>query len=106
MQRNAQQARVTDQLNGDDRDRLEDRLTRLLGAIIGGRDLQRSLGFSTPTSFRRAYERGNVGVHTFQIRGRRGRFALARDVANWLVDQATSKASLLHEEKEDASSPA
>jgi len=72
------------------RDLLEDRLTRVLGAVIGGDHLHRSLGFPTSTAFRRACERGTVGIRVFQIRGRRGRFALATDVADWIMSQAAA----------------
>jgi hypothetical protein len=70
------------------RDELEDRLTRVLGAVIGQANLYRSLGFPTAVAFRRACHRGTLTIHTFAIQGRRGRFALAHDVAAWLVERA------------------
>lgn len=58
------------------------------GPVIGGEPLATALGFPSLGAFRRALSRGNVGVPVFQIEGRRGRFALTRDVAAWLARQA------------------
>lgn len=52
------------------------------GALIG------ALGFRTAAAFRQARRRGQVGVRTFRIDGRRGTFALTVDVARWLVFEA------------------
>ena len=64
---------------------LEEQLVRLYGVIIGGAALHHALGFSTASAFKRAFSRGVLTVHTFRIPGRRGRFATARDVAQWVT---------------------
>jgi hypothetical protein len=60
------------------------------GELIGGPELQRSLGFRTAEAFRQARRRGQLSVPTFQLPSRRGHFALARDVAEWLCAQRFS----------------
>lgn len=55
------------------------------GPVLGGEPLRRALGFRTDIAFTRACERAHVGVHTFRLPFRRGRFAFAEDVADWLI---------------------
>jgi len=57
------------------------------GELITGPELYRSLGFRTAEAFRQAKRRGPLPVSTFQLPSRRGHFALARDVADWLCTQ-------------------
>lgn len=71
-------------MSPDDAEELEASLTRTLGALIGGEALSKTLGYRSQSAFRRALARGRVPVHVFMIEGRRGRFALARDLAAWL----------------------
>lgn len=66
-------------------DALEASLTRALGPVLGGAQLTRALGYPTQSAFRRALSRGAVPIPVFTIAGRRGRFALTRDVAAWLI---------------------
>jgi len=66
---------------------LEASLTRTLGALVGGASLTRALGYPTQAAFRKALARNRVPIRVFSIEGRRGRFALVRDLAAWLYAQ-------------------
>jgi hypothetical protein len=70
---------------------LSELLVREYGVAIGGRNLRKVLGFESATAFGRAVRAGHVGVRLFQMPGRRGRFALAQELAIWLEHQAKSK---------------
>lgn len=67
----------------------ETRLIRALGATVGGVALTRALGYPSQDAFRKAHQRGRVPVATFEVEGRRGRFASAIDIAGWLWRQRT-----------------
>jgi len=62
-------------------------LIRALGATVGGGELTRALGYPSQDAFRKAHQRGRVPVKTFELDGRRGRFAMATDIATWLWSQ-------------------
>lgn len=70
---------------------LEDILARDLlhryGPLLSQDDLWRALGYASLDGFRQAQLRGTVPVHVFALENRRGKFALARDVAQWLTQQ-------------------
>lgn len=68
----------------------ETRLIRALGATVGGETLSRALGYPTQDAFRKAHQRGRVPVETFEVAGRRGRFAVVVDIAAWLWRQRGS----------------
>lgn len=81
----------------DDRDaelklanKLELELLEKHGQLLGGKDLQRALGYRSGDAFRQAVCRNTVPIHTFEIENRRGRFALACDIAKWLAKQRYS----------------
>jgi hypothetical protein len=59
-------------------------LTETYGAVMSGVELRKALGFKSVSAFHRAVAAGNVQVGFFRMPGRRGRFALASDVAAWL----------------------
>lgn len=59
-------------------------LTQALGPVVGGSALSRALGFRTQAAFRKAKQRGRLPVATFEVEGRRGRFAATADIAAWL----------------------
>lgn len=61
-------------------------LEERFGLIVAGRDLVRLLGYRTPAAFRQAAHRKSLGIHTFFIRGRRGRCARTSDVARWAFE--------------------
>jgi len=64
---------------------IEATLIREEGAILGGDALRRALGYRSLDALRKAIRRGTIPVTVFPLQGRRGRFALARDVAVWLA---------------------
>jgi hypothetical protein len=61
-------------------------LTARYGELIGGSLLSKTLGFSSMAAMKQAINRETLKVPTFFITGRRGRFALTTDVANWLAE--------------------
>lgn len=66
---------------------LERQLSERYGAMLGSKDLWRELGFPSPNAFRQALARGTIEVPVFEVSNRRGRFTLAKDVANWIANQ-------------------
>lgn len=60
------------------------RLIAALGATVGGNTLSRALGYRSQDAFRKAHQLNRLPVHTFELAGRRGRFAAATDIAQWL----------------------
>lgn len=73
---------------------LEDDLRRTLenrhGAAMSGKALWSSLGYRSAETFRRAAVKGDLPIPVFDIPGRRGKFALAKDVAHWLAERRAS----------------
>lgn len=66
---------------------LEHRLCERYGLMLGSKDLWRELGYPSPNAFRQALIRGTVDIPVFEVSNRRGRFALAHDVAQWIASQ-------------------
>lgn len=62
----------------------ERRMIHALGATVGGSSLSKALGYPSQDAFRKAFQRGLLPVPTFSLKGRRGRFAAAVDIAQWL----------------------
>ncbi|AVP98906.1 hypothetical protein C7S18_17735 [Ahniella affigens] len=65
---------------------LERDLLGRYGPIIGADDLRQALGFTSQDAFRQAVFRGQVPVPIFALPNRRGKFALAKDIARWLAE--------------------
>lgn len=65
-------------------ERFEQQLICALGATVGGKTLSRALGYPSQDAFRKAHQRGKVPVVTFEVEGRRGRFASVVDIAAWI----------------------
>lgn len=61
-----------------------DLLTRY-GPILGGEALRHALGYASTDAFRQALSRRQLPVPIFELPNRRGKFALAKDVAHWLA---------------------
>lgn len=59
-------------------------LTQTLGPVVGGNALSKALGYRTQAAFRKAKQRGRLPIRTFEVEGRRGRFAATSDIAAWL----------------------
>lgn len=55
-----------------------------LTGLIGGLALANALGYRSTDSMRKAASRGSLPVTTFNVEGRKGRFAYKNDVQNWL----------------------
>jgi hypothetical protein len=55
------------------------------GELIGGAALSRCLGYRTQRAFQMGIKRGQVPVETFNLPGRRGRYARTFEVAAWLA---------------------
>lgn len=68
---------------------LSEQLIGLYGPMLGGRDLYAALGFKSYAAFYRSKQRNEIGIAVFTLPGRRGWFALATDVAEWLEAQST-----------------
>ncbi len=68
-------------------DRIEHDLLDRHGPMVGGHALCAALGFSSMGAFRQALARGRVPIPVFSLPLRRGKFALAKDVASWIAQQ-------------------
>jgi hypothetical protein len=66
---------------------LTEDLSRLYGPVLTGAALQKALGYRSGDAFRQAVCRNSVPVPLFSIPNRRGKFALAKEVASWLAEQ-------------------
>lgn len=55
------------------------------GPLLTGEALRASLGYPSQAALRQSLSRNTTPVKTFRIPGRRGRFALTLDVAQWLA---------------------
>lgn len=76
---------------------LEQDLLHLYGSpLITGEDLQRALGYRSIDALRKAIVRKNTPVAVFSIEHRRGKYALIKDIAQWLA-----KESLMNKNKEE-----
>lgn len=74
-------------------EQLETDLLALYGPLIGGKDLQRVLGYRTAGAFRQAAARNLLPVGVFSIPNRKGRFSLAKDIARWLAESSSEASS-------------
>ena len=70
----------------------QDLYARYGSPLLGGEALRAVLGYPSAEALRQAMSRGTVPVPVFAIPHRRGKFALAKDVAAWLA-QARQTAS-------------
>lgn len=62
-------------------------LMKAFGPMIYGEVLYKSLGYTSADALRQAVSRNTVPIDIFPIEGRRGKFALTRDVAIWIATQ-------------------
>lgn len=63
---------------------IENDLIEKHGHLIGGVELMSVLGFRTMPAFRKAIRENRVGIEVFKMPGRQGKFALTKDVSNFL----------------------
>lgn len=66
---------------------LENDLLKLYGPVITGEELIKALGYVSKAAFRQSMVRKTVPVQLFEIEGRRGKFALTKDVACYLAER-------------------
>jgi hypothetical protein len=66
---------------------LNEQMVLQFGPVLSFDVLVKALGYRSAEAYRKAVARDTVPVPLFQIPNRRGRFALARDVAIWLSQQ-------------------
>jgi hypothetical protein len=66
---------------------LRQELTSDYGPIVSDENLCLLLGYKSMAAFRQAIYRKTVPIRVFGIKGRKGKFALIRDVASWLAEQ-------------------
>jgi len=64
---------------------LEQDLLQRYGPVIGQDDLRQALGYNSLDAFRQALSRDSLPVPVFAIPNRRGKYALAKDIAHWLA---------------------
>lgn len=65
--------------------RIKQDLIEQHGMLLFGKALHQVLGFTNGDAFRQALKRGKLPVAVFELEGKRGRYALAEDIANWLA---------------------
>lgn len=84
---------------------IEAQLMKDEGSLLSGEPLRRALGYRSMDALRKAISRGTVPVRVFMLPSRRGRFALARDVALWLAAQSAADIDpvALHQRQNDNS---
>lgn len=75
--------------SNDDSSTLLEELHSLYGPLMGGKELAVALGFKNTAAFRQALRRGNLPVKVFVLPSRKGKFALTRDVSQWLETLAS-----------------
>lgn len=61
-------------------------LTNDYGTLISGNSLCHLLGFPSMAAFRKGIERGTIEVPILTFDNRRGKFALTKDIAEWLTN--------------------
>lgn len=65
-------------------------LLKKYGPVLGHEDLRQLLRFPSAEAFERYVARGNLGFELLQLPRRRGRFALASEVARFLYQESST----------------
>ena len=65
-------------------------MTELYGPLLTGENLSRALGYPSQSAFRKSISRNTIPIPVFTIEKRKGKFALTKDVANWLASKRNS----------------
>ncbi|MRV70691.1 hypothetical protein GJ700_03035 [Duganella sp. FT92W] len=73
---------------------LEQDLLQLHGPMMTGDCLRKALGYPSSAAFRQAIVRNTIPVPIFNIEKRRGKFALTKEVAQWVAAQRGKTAML------------
>lgn len=69
---------------------LEKDLLELYGPVLTGEALLKSLGYVSKAAFRQSLVRKTVPVPVFELDNRRGKYALAKDIAHYLAKKRFS----------------
>lgn len=64
-----------------------DDLVERHGHMIGMRHLYKAMGFPSYDALKQCLHRQQLNLNLFYMEGRKGRFAMTADVADWLVAQ-------------------
>lgn len=78
---------------------LEYELINRYGPMLGGANLSKVMGYPSSKAFAQAMARGQLPIPVFPLAHRRGKFALTKDVAQWMAEQRQSVST------EDAKEP-
>ena len=62
-------------------------MTELYGPLMHSKQLWKVLGYGSADSFRHALNRKSIPIPVFSIEGRKGNFALTKEVSAWLAEQ-------------------
>jgi hypothetical protein len=72
--------------------RLDEDFLKLFGSpVVTGEQLQKALGFKSIDALRQAISRKKMPVPVFELENRRGKYALTKDIAKYLAEQARFK---------------
>lgn len=66
---------------------IEVSLMREHGPVMTGKYLSRALGYPSLAAFRKSLSRNTVPITIFTLPNRSGKFALTKDIAEWLAIQ-------------------
>lgn len=77
-------------------------MLKQFGPLMGGDELHKALGFSNSAAFGQALRQGRVSISVFEIAGRRGKFALTEDVANWVLSLPLQEGKSAHLKRKGA----
>ena len=66
---------------------IESELIEKYGHLLNMEALRKTLAFPTVGALQQSINRGSLEIPIFSIENRKGKFALAKDVAKWLVNQ-------------------
>lgn len=66
---------------------LENDLITRYGPVLTGEVLIKALGYISKDAFRQSVIRKTVGVQLFEMDNRRGKYALTKEVANYLAEK-------------------
>lgn len=65
---------------------LTEDLIKVYGPLLHEEQIQRALGYQTRFGFRKAMKENSLPIEVFSILNRRGKYALAKDIAGWLAE--------------------
>lgn len=72
---------------------LKEELVKKYGVMVNGQSLYEALGYTSGNAFRQALKRGNIQVPLFEVPNRKGKFALTKDIAAWITEQASNEST-------------